>query len=66
MVFQLLDDLESQLAPGGIIVDYHSCELFPERWFDVVLVLRTENKTLFDRLVARYDGGAKAGLRIFI
>jgi hypothetical protein len=29
--FQLLDHLEIILADGGKVVDYHSCELFPER-----------------------------------
>lgn len=50
---QLLDDLETMLAGGGVIVDFHSCELFPQRWFDLVLVLRTDNKLLYDRLAAR-------------
>ena len=50
---QLLDDMEVMLADGGNIVDFHSSELFPERWFDVVLVLRTDNKVLYDRLVKR-------------
>ncbi len=50
---QLLDEMETMLAEGGNVVDFHSSELFPERWFDVVLVLRTDNKVLFDRLVGR-------------
>jgi adenylate kinase len=37
----------------GIVADYHACELFPERWFDLILVLRTETEVLFDRLSAR-------------
>lgn len=37
----------------GIICDYHACELFPERWFDLVLVLRTNTTVLFDRLAKR-------------
>lgn len=41
------------MCKGGNIVDYHSCEFFPERWFDMVFVLRTDNTTLYDRLVAR-------------
>ena len=36
------------------MVDFHSCDLFPERWFDYVIVLRTDNTILFDRLVARF------------
>ncbi len=26
-------------APGGNIVEFHSCEFFPERWFDLVRLL---------------------------
>lgn len=37
----------------GIVADYHACELFPERWFDLIVVLRTETAVLFDRLSAR-------------
>ena len=37
----------------GIVADYHSCELFPERWFDLILVLRSKTDILFDRLTER-------------
>lgn len=37
----------------GIVADFHSCEIFPERWFDLVLVLRTRTEVLFDRLTNR-------------
>ncbi|XP_037045447.1 adenylate kinase isoenzyme 6 homolog [Bradysia coprophila] len=50
---KLLDYLEPIMAEGGKIVDYHSCEFFPERWFDVVYVMQCENSILFDRLTAR-------------
>lgn len=54
---KLLDELEElfdQEAPeGGLVIDYHACEFFPERWFDLVLVLRCSNTVLFDRLKAR-------------
>jgi len=57
---KLLDHLEDKLSYGveesskaGFIVDYHSCSLFPERWFDLVLVLRANTDVLFDRLVER-------------
>lgn len=43
------------MCAGGNIVEYHSCEFFPERWFDIVFVLRTDNTALYDRLTARYD-----------
>ncbi|CAM9243036.1 unnamed protein product [Discosporangium mesarthrocarpum] len=38
---------------GGNVVDFHSCDFFPEDWFDLVLVLRAETSTLYDRLQAR-------------
>lgn len=50
---QLLDDLEDTMQRGGNIVDYHGCDFFPERWFDIVFVLRCNNKNLFNRLEAR-------------
>jgi adenylate kinase len=50
---KLLDEMEPMLASGNVLVEHHSCDLFPERWFDLVLVLRTENSILYDRLSAR-------------
>lgn len=50
---KLLDDLEIKLEAGGCVVDFHNCELFPERWFELVLVLRVDNTLLFDRLKDR-------------
>jgi len=38
---------------GGVVVDYHGCDLFPERWFDLVVVLTCDNAVLYDRLQAR-------------
>ena len=38
---------------GGVVVDYHGCDLFPERWFDLVVVLTCDNTVLYDRLQAR-------------
>jgi broad-specificity NMP kinase len=37
----------------GTVVDYHSCDFFPERWFDLVIVLTCNNTLLYDRLEAR-------------
>lgn len=54
-LFQLLDELESRMVEGGKIVDYHGCDFFPERWFDVVFVLRTNNTLLYDRLEKRFS-----------
>eukprot|EP00033_Pygsuia_biforma_P002056 GCRY01002284.1.p1 GENE.GCRY01002284.1~~GCRY01002284.1.p1 ORF type:complete len:224 (-),score=55.15 GCRY01002284.1:188-859(-) len=51
---QIVDFLEDKVAPGGSIVDFHGCDFFPERWFDLVLVLRTETSILYERLKARH------------
>lgn len=37
----------------GLVVDFHSCDFFPERWFDIILVLRAKTDVLYDRLVER-------------
>ena len=50
---KLCDVMEPILAEGGCIVDFHSPEFFPERWFELVLVLRTNTEVLFDRLENR-------------
>jgi len=55
---KLLDAMEVILDKAadedqGIVADFHVCEIFPERWFDLVLCLRTSTDVLFDRLTAR-------------
>ena len=43
---KVLDHMEERLGGedgGGHVVDYHSCDLFPERWFDLVVVLTCDN-----------------------
>lgn len=47
------------MSQGGKIVDYHGSDFFPERWFDIVFVLRTNNTSLYDRLSARGYTGKK-------
>lgn len=54
-----LDAIEDQMDQGGNVVDYHGSDFFPERWFDAVFVLRTDNTTLYDRLMARGYMGRK-------
>jgi adenylate kinase len=49
----LVDELEPLLAEGGAVVDYHICSFFPERWFQLVIVLRCGTTPIFDRLTAR-------------
>ncbi|KAG0172540.1 hypothetical protein DFQ28_010605 [Apophysomyces sp. BC1034] len=50
---KLIDELEDAMKEGGKIVDFHTCEIFPERWFDLVLVLRADTRTLYDRMEKR-------------
>ena len=47
------DELEPMMQNGGIILEFHSCDFFPERWFSLVVLLRCNNTELFDRLSAR-------------
>ncbi|KAF7387234.1 hypothetical protein HZH68_012911 [Vespula germanica] len=56
---KLLDIMENVMNEGGKIVDYHGADFFPERWFDIVFVLRTDNTILYDRLVERGYTGKK-------
>ena len=71
---KLLDDLETRLGPERDentinIVEYHHSELFPERWFDLIVCLRCDNSNLYNRL--RYLPGSikksvfRDGLKIF-
>mmetsp|Transcript_34017 Transcript_34017/g.109639 ORF Transcript_34017/g.109639 Transcript_34017/m.109639 type:complete len:179 (+) Transcript_34017:50-586(+) len=50
---RILDELEEGMEAGGVIVDFHGADLFPERWFDLVVVLRTDNSVLYSRLQSR-------------
>ena len=29
---KVLDEMEDEMTPGGVIVDYHGCDFFPERY----------------------------------
>uniref|UniRef100_A0A6A7G9I8 Adenylate kinase isoenzyme 6 homolog n=1 Tax=Hirondellea gigas TaxID=1518452 RepID=A0A6A7G9I8_9CRUS len=50
---KIVDELEETVSSGGNFVDFHAVELFPERWFDLVVILRTDNSVLWDRLTKR-------------
>ncbi|KIY69962.1 P-loop containing nucleoside triphosphate hydrolase protein [Cylindrobasidium torrendii FP15055 ss-10] len=50
---RLLDELEPLASAGGIILDWHTCEAFPERWADLVVVLRCDHTQLWERLEKR-------------
>ncbi|XP_058680042.1 adenylate kinase isoenzyme 6 [Ammospiza nelsoni] len=56
---RVVDELEARMSEGGVIVDYHGCDFFPERWFHVVFVLRTDSSCLYDRLHSRGYSGKK-------
>lgn len=56
---KLLDELEPLMQDGGKLLDYHSAEMFPERWIDQVYVLTTDNTNLYDRLVEKGQTGKK-------
>lgn len=61
LIPQLLDYLEALPlhSDGGYILDWHACDLFPERWIDLVIVLRCDSTLLYDRLTARGYKGKK-------
>ncbi|KAL8928016.1 MAG: hypothetical protein Q9208_002091 [Pyrenodesmia sp. 3 TL-2023] len=50
---KLLDAIEDEIKAGGCLIDWHACDLFPESWIDLVVVLRSDSSILYDRLKAR-------------
>ena len=51
---QVVDELEPLVeAGGGLILDWHTCDAFPERWVDLVVVLQCDHTKLWNRLEAR-------------
>ncbi|CAG9464786.1 unnamed protein product [Pedinophyceae sp. YPF-701] len=50
---KVVDELEPLLGEGGNVVDHHGCDFFPERWFQLVVVLQTDNTELWGRLERR-------------
>lgn len=51
---KVIDEIDDTMKEGGNVVDYHGCDFFPERWFDIVFVLRTDNTILYERLEKRH------------
>lgn len=49
----VLDALEPIMTDGGVVIDHHSSDWFPERWIQLVVVLRASTHILFDRLAQR-------------
>ncbi|KAF2095172.1 P-loop containing nucleoside triphosphate hydrolase protein [Rhizodiscina lignyota] len=50
---KLLDAIEPECLAGGVIIDWHACDLFPKSWIDLVVVIRCDSTLLYDRLSAR-------------
>ncbi|KDD76260.1 hypothetical protein H632_c294p1 [Helicosporidium sp. ATCC 50920] len=50
---KVCDELEDKMGRGGCVVDHHGCDFFPERWFDLVVVLQADNSVLWERLEER-------------
>ncbi|KAL9043112.1 MAG: hypothetical protein Q9180_000098 [Flavoplaca navasiana] len=50
---KILDAIEEEVKLGGYLIDWHACDLFPESWIDLVIVLRSDSTVLYDRLKAR-------------
>ena len=49
----VVDTLELINKTGGYIIVFHAPNFFPERWYDLVVLLRTNNTIFYDRLPAR-------------
>lgn len=50
---KMLRELKPHIKCGGCIVDFHGCDLFPENWFDLIIILTTNNTILYDRYLER-------------
>jgi len=54
---KVLDELErimeERLDGEGLILDWHTCDAYPERWPDLVVVLRCDHTLLWERLDKR-------------
>ncbi|WFD37457.1 adenylate kinase [Malassezia japonica] len=47
---EIADDDETR---GGLVLDWHTCDAWPERWVDLVIVLRCDHQLLWKRLEKR-------------
>ncbi|KAG8923290.1 factor activating pos9 [Tulasnella sp. 419] len=50
---KVLDEIEPLVDKGGLVLDWHTCGIFPERWIDLVVVLRCDHTMLWERLEKR-------------
>ncbi|CAO1617486.1 unnamed protein product [Parajaminaea phylloscopi] len=44
---------EDSAERGGLVLDWHTCDVWPERWVDLVVVLRCDHEKLWERLEKR-------------
>ncbi|KAK2955602.1 putative Adenylate kinase isoenzyme 6 like protein [Blattamonas nauphoetae] len=49
----IMDEMEPLMEQGRCIVEHHDARPFPERWFGLVILLRSSTEQLFDRLSSR-------------
>ena len=49
----VVDFMEPGMGLGGVVVDFHCSDFFPERYFDIVFVVRTPNDILYQRYEQR-------------
>lgn len=50
----VLSRIEDLMLEGNKLVDFHSCDFFPEDWFDLICVLRADTEKIYDRLKSRH------------
>lgn len=50
---KLLKKLKPMMKAGGLLLEYHSSEMFAQKLVDVVFVTTSNNTQLYDRLKAR-------------
>jgi adenylate kinase len=50
---KFLAGMKEKVKSGGALIDFHSITVFPKCWIDLVIVLRTDNTVLYDRLNER-------------
>jgi len=50
---RVVDALEDRIESGGLVIDWHVCDAFPESQIDLVVVLRASTDKVYDRLKER-------------
>lgn len=53
-VVDYLEDVLKIHSLRNFVVDFHGSDFFPERWFDLVIVLQTQTNVHYERLKKRY------------